>query len=809
MLITRIVHALRMLRKNPGFTLLAILILGLGIGANTAIFSLVDSVLLRPLAYRDSSRLVMLWQSVPSRGLSQIPVSQADFTDYAARSASFERLAAIYLDKEEYAVTGSGTPEQVRGMAVSTNLFALLGVAPGLGRDFLPDEGHPGNERTVIVSHGFWQRHFGGDPSALGRELIVDGNPRKVVGIMPRGFAFPPPLSFGIGSVPGGRDLWVPVVLNTANRDYHPLGVVGRLRSGVSLERARAEVSAIASALAAEYARTNNGLGTSVSPMLEQVVHGARPALLLLLAGVGCVMLIACVNIANLLLARSIVRRKELAVRAALGANRRELIKQILSENMILGLLGGAAGVLLAAWGVDVFRSLADVDIPRLAELHVDWRMFAFGMSLSLLTGLLTGLLPALTASRMDLNEALKEAGRTLASPGHNGIRGALAVAEIGIAIVLLVAAGLLIRSFDRLLRVPPGFQTANLLTLQLRLPQSSYPDTKIAEFETQLLERIAKLPGVVSSAAVNSLPITGFQGSTLFRIEGRLAPHSISQSPMGGQRVVSPAYFRTMGIPLKDGREFSEYDNLHATRVAIVSQSIADRYFSGENPVGRRIQLENAQGPWLNIVGVAGDVHSSGLLAGPAPEFYVPYTQDPWSVMAVVIRTRAHPEALASLVRDQVWSIDHDLPVAHMATMEDNLTASLAGRRFQLIVLGAFAGIALVLALVGIYGVISYTVSHRAHDIAIRMALGARPIEVLRKVLLQGLTLACAGIVAGLVAAVAVTRWMEGLLFQIHPADPATLAAVSVAVLITALLACYLPARRATRIDPVAALRE
>jgi putative ABC transport system permease protein len=807
--LSRVIHALRLLRKNPGLTLLAILILGFGIGANTAIFSVVDSVLLRPLAYRDSNRLVMLWQSVPNRGLSQIPVSQADFADYRARANSFDRIAAVYLDKEEYAVTGAGTPEQVRGMAVSTNLFALLGVAPSLGRDFLPNEGQPGNQRTVIVSHGFWQLHFGGDPSALGRDLMLDGNACKIIGVMPRGFTFPPPLSFGVGSVPSGRDLWVPVVLDTANRDYHPLGVVGRLHSGATLEQARAEVTAIAAGLAKEYARTNNGLGASLSPMLEQVVHGARPALLLLLAGVGCVMLIACVNIANLLLARSIVRRKELAVRAALGANRRELIKQLLSENMILGLLGGCAGVLLALWGIDVFRSLADIGIPRLAEVRVDWRMFVFGVGLSLLTGLLTGLLPALTASRLDLNEALKEAGRSLAGSRHNRIRGTLAVAEIGLAIVLLVAAGLLIRSFDRLLRVDPGFQSANLLTLQLRLPQARYRGPGIAEFETRLLDQVGKLPGVVSAAAVNSLPITGFQGTTLFRIEGQPTPQSISQSPMGGQRVISSAYFRTMGIPLRSGREFTEYDNARSAPVAIVSQSIVDRFFSGENPAGKRIQLDNAQGPWVSIVGVAGDVHSSGLLAGPAPEFYVPYTQDAWSVMAVVIRTRSHPEALVSAVRDQVWSIDHDLPVAHIATMEGNLSESLAGRRFQLIVLGAFAGIALILALVGIYGVISYSVIHRAHEIAIRMALGARTGEVLRNVLLQGFTLACAGIGAGLIAALAVTRWMAGLLFQIRPTDPLTLAAVSAAVLITALLACYLPARRATRIDPVVALRE
>jgi putative ABC transport system permease protein len=800
----RIVHALRLLRKSPGFTALVTLILALGIGANTAIFSVVDTVLFHPLPYRDSNRLVMLWQTVPSKGLPQVPVSQADFFDFRDASKTLDRMAALYLDKDEYSITGIGDPEQVRGVAVSANMFSLLGIAPVLGRDFLPNEDQAGNDRKVILSHGFWQRHFGGDRSVIGRSLMLDGNSHVIVGVMPRGFEFPMPTAEN-----PGKELWVPSVLNRSNRDYHPLGVVAHLSPGASVEQARTEVSTIAARLAAEYAKSNGGVGAKVYPMLESVVSSARPALLLLLAGVGCVLLIACVNIANLLLARSTLRRKEMAVRAALGAGRTELLKQILTENMMLALFGGCAGVLLAVWSVNLLRFFADAGVPRLAEVEVDWRMAAFAAGLSLLTGLLTGLLPALTASRIDINESLKEAGRALAGARHTRVRNVLAVAEIGLALVLLVAAGLLIRSFGRLLNVDPGFKPDNVLTADVRVPRSRYPNQKkIAAFETELLDRASKLPGVSSVATMNSLPIVGFQGATLFRIEGRPAPQQIADSPLASQRVISPGYFRTMGIPLRNGREFTDRDN-GAVGVIIISQSIANRYFPGEDPIGKRMQLDDPKEPWLTIVGVAGDVHQFGLAADSGLAMYVPYLQETWTVMSLVLRAQSHPEALAAAVRAQVSAIDRDQPVANITTLDKIVAGSLSARRFQLMLLGTFAGVALMLALIGIYGVISYSVFHRTNEIAIRMALGARPADVLKNVLLHGMTLAAIGIGTGLTAALLVTRWMTGLLFQVRPADPVTLFAVSAAVLATALLASYLPARRATRIDPVSALRE
>ena len=777
-----------------------VLILALGIGANTVIFSVVDTVLFRPLPYRDASRLVMFWQTIPGKGLHQLPVSQADFYDFRATSKTLEQMATIYLDKSDFAITGLGDPQQVHGMAVSANLFSTLGVAPALGRDFRPDEDEAGNERKVILSHSFWQRQFGGDRSVIGRTLTLDGNVHTIVGVMPRGFEF---------STEPGREVWVPWVLNRANRDYHPLGVVARLRGSATVEQARGEVSTIAAQLAQEYSKSNAGVGATVYPMLELVVSASRPALLMLLAGVGCVLLIACVNVANLLLARSTLRRKEMAVRAALGAGRGELLKQILFENMLLALVGGFGGVLFAIWGVSLLRFFGDAGVPRLAEVEVDWRMLAFALGLSLLTGLLTGLLPAFTASRIDLNESLKEAGRSLAGTRHNRVRNTLAVAEIGLALVLLVAAGLLIRSFVRVLNVDPGFQPNHVLTADVRLPLSKYPTEKqIAAFETELLERVTNLPGVVSAGAVNSLPIVGFQGATLFRIEGRPVPQSLAESALASQRVVSPGYFKTMGIPLHAGRDFSSRDN-GTVPVIIISQSIASRHFPATGPIGKRMQLDDPRQPWLTIVGVAGDVRQFGLAADSGLAMYVPYLQESWSVMSLVVRTQSNPETLARAVREQVWAIDRDQPVANITTLDKIVANSVSARRFQLILLGAFSAVALMLALVGIYGVISYSVFHRSNEIAIRMALGARPADVLKNVLAHGMTLAAIGVGAGLIAAMAVTRWMTGLLFEVHPTDPATLAAVSAAVLVTALAASYLPARRATKIDPATALRD
>jgi putative ABC transport system permease protein len=803
-------YAANILRRSPGFASVAILILALGIGANTAIFTLVDTVLLRPLKYQDPARLVMLWQSVPAQGLAQVPVSQADFTDFQKQNQSFQNMAAIYIDKEEFGLTGAGDPEQVRGMPVSTNLFSMLGVQPMLGRDFLPGEDQAGNENKVILSYGLWQRRFGGDRGVIGKAITLDRQPRTVVGIMPRGFSFPPPMHFGIGEVPSGKELWVPCVLEKANRDYHPLGVVARLKPGVSVKQANAEATTLAGALAKAYPKSNDGVGASVSNMQEQVVSNVRPALVVLFGAVGCVLLIACVNVANLLLARSAGRRKELAVRAALGASRLDLVQQMLLENFALAIPGGVLGALLALWSMDLLRSLTKSNMPRLDELSVNPAMLAFAASVSLLTGLAAGLVPAFSASRVDLNESLKAASRTLAGARHNTLRNALVICQISLALLLLTGAGLLIRSFQQLLHVDPGFQSNNLLTMELRLPHSRYDkDVQLAAFETQLLERIRALSGVVSAGAVNSLPVAGFQGASMVSIEGRPAAKSMSAGMMVGQRVVSPNYFAAMRTPFVAGRDFTPRDAQGSTRVAIVNQALATRYFPGDDPIGKRIKLDGGGEQWQTVVGITASVRHSGLGADADPELFSPYLQGPWEVMAFVVRTRGNPEDLGAAVRSQLWAIDKEQPISRMSTMDKILADSLAGRRLNLVLLGSFAGVALLLALIGIYGVISYAVVQRTGEIAIRMALGAQRSSVWKLVLRQGAALSAAGIVIGILASLGLTRLMSTMLFHVRPMDPVTLASVAAVVLATATLASFLPARRATRIDPMQALRD
>jgi putative ABC transport system permease protein len=803
-------YAINILRRSPGFATVAILILGLGIGANTAIFTLVDTVLLRPLPYHDPARLVMLWQSLPAQGLAQVPVSQADFADFQKQSRSFERMAAIYIDKDEFGLTGAGDPEQVRGMPVSANLFSILGAQPMLGRDFLANEDQAGNDNKVMLSYGLWQRRFGGDLAVIGKVITLDRQPRIVVGVMPRGFNFPPAMHFGVGDVPAGKELWVPCVVDKTNRDYHPLGVVARLKQGVNVQQASAEANTLARAAAKAYPKSNDGVGANVSAMQEQVVSNVRPALAVLFSAVGCVLLIACVNVANLLLARSAGRRKELAVRAALGARRVDLINQMLIENFALAIPGGILGVLLAWWSTDLLRSLTKTNLPRLDELSANPAVLAFAAGLCLATGLAAGLLPAFSASRVDLNESLKVASRTLAGARHHTMRNVLVIGQISLALLLLTGAGLLIRSFQQLLHVDPGFQSNTLLSMELRLPQSRY-DTpaKLAAFETQLLERIRELSGVVTVGAVNSLPIAGFQGASIISIEGRPSSKSLAAGMLVGQRVASPDYFRTMHTPFLAGRDFTTRDTQGATPAAIINQALAARYFPGEDPLGKRIKIDEAGEEWQTIVGITASMHHSGLSADADPEIFSPYLQGPWNTMAFMVRTRGNPEDLAAAVRSQLWAIDKEQPISRMSTMDHLLADSLAGRRLNLILLGSFAGVALLLALIGIYGVISYAVVQRTSEIAIRMALGAQRSSVWKLVLAQGASLSAAGIVIGIIASLALTRVMSTMLFHVRPMDPLTIASVAAVVLATALLATFLPARRATRIDPMEALRD
>jgi len=802
-------YGARRLLKRRGFTLIAVLTLALGIGANTTIFSVVNSVLLRPLPYRDSERLVMVWQTFLKKGWPQVPVTTLDFADIKAQSRSFDEMATAFLDKEDYSLTGAGDAEQVSGMAISANMFDLLGARPALGRNFLGDEDTVGHDRVVVISHGLWQRKFGGEPQVIGKTINLDSQLYTIIGVMPAGFEFPPPVSRGMLNVSASRDLWVPLVITRPNRDSHSLAVIARLKPEVTVAQADAEIATIARQLEQQYPATNSDTGTSLSSLHEQVVQNVRPALWLLFGAVGFVLLIACANIASLLLTRATAQRREMAVRAALGANRSDLLRQLLVETLLLALAGGGLGLLAALWGIDLLRALNPGKLPRLAEVAVDFRVFAFTALMSLLTGLLFGLAPALHASRVNLSECLKLNARGLAGAASGRLRSLLVISEVALALVLLAGAGLLIRSFNHLMNVDPGFSPHNLLTAGIRLPGLRYAnDEQVAAFNQQLVERVAQLPGVVSVGTVNSLPITGFQAATGIYIEGRPAATSISELPLVNQRVVSPGYFQTMGIRLIKGRVFTDLDRRDTMRVVLINETLAERYFAGEEAIGKRIKIDSQEAPWSQIVGVVGDVRHAGLTQQIEPETYVPYTQDSWGVMALVVRTTNDPASLAAAVRAQVWTIDKEQPVFSVKTMDEILATSLAAERFNLILLGSFAAIALLMATMGIYGVSAYTVSQRTQEIGIRMALGAQPGNVLKLILYWAMRLILIGVACGLAAAFALTRLMESLLFGTSATDPATFAMVSLLLAGVALGACFVPARRATRVDPLVALR-
>ena len=799
----------RLLRRNPGFSAIAILTLAIGIGSNTAIFSIVNAVLLRPLPYAHPENLVMIWQALPQRGFATVPVSEPDFAEFKNQSRSFSDLAAVFLDKEDYNLTGSGTPERVAGMNVSANLFSFLGVKPALGRSFLPDEDQPGHEHVVVLSHRLWQRKFGGDPGVLSKAVTIDGQSYTVVGVMPAQFQFPPPTTLGRFTFPSDREMWLPLVLDRPTRANHPLEVFARLKPSVGLSEARAEIDTIAASLAKEFPGTNDGVGGSVLALSNVVVQNSRALLMMLFGIVSFILLIACANVANLLLARATARSRELSVRAALGASRGRLARQAISESAVVALLGGAAGVLLARWGLGLLRAAQGVDLPRLAEVKMDARVAAFAVGVTLLSGWLFGLAPAWLASRADVNECLKQGSRSLAGGWSGRVRGPLIVAEVALALMPMIAAGLLIRSFTKLLAVDPGFDAQNLLTANLRLSHLRYPkDDRITAFTEQVLDRIRALPGVGSASTVNSLPITGFQGASALFIEGRPDPRSIADTPLADERVVSSDYFRTMRIPILSGRAISDQDGRESAKVAVINGSAARRYFSGVDPLGKRLKVDSKNDSWRVIVGVAGDVHQSGLAQDPDAEIYLPQSQEAWSVMTIVVRGASDVQSLASAVRDQVWAIDKEQPVFNIKSMDQILAESLASRKFTLWLLGGFAGIALLLAAIGIYGVISYSVTQRTREIGIRVAIGARPADVFWLVVGQGMLLSLVGIAIGLAGALALSRVMSSLLFGIGATDVSTLVVSTMMVFVVGVLASYIPARRAVRVDPMVALR-
>jgi putative ABC transport system permease protein len=797
----------RRLLKSPGFTVVAVVALALGIGANSAIFSVVNAVLLQPLPYREPDRLVILWETNPQLLDDYLKThneaAPANFYDWLAQSRSFENLAAFRW--RTFILTGGDTPEQVRGNAVTPNMFATLGVGPVLGRDFLPEEGQPGKDKEAILSYGLWQRRFGADPHVVNRQISVNGEPYTVVGVMPREFEFPRAES----------ELWTPFApaddLKT-NRTSHFLYTRARLKPGVRLEQAQAEMDTIAARLRQQYPDADDQRGVRVASLPAESVAQIRPALLILLAAVGFVLLIACANVANLMLARAAARQKEIAIRTALGAGRWRIVRQLLTESVLLSVLGGAAGLLLARWGVDLLltsmpRQFA-LGIPGWSRIGLDYRVLGFTLAVSLLTGVLFGLFPALQASKSDLNETLKEGGRSSVASGRVRFRNALIVAEVTLSLVLLVGAGLMMRSIVRLMDVSPGFDPQNLITLELSLPQTQYAKKEqVANFYSELTRRVRELPGVESAATIDMMPMGGSGGTTAFMVEGRPAPPP-GQYPEANARTASPGYFKTMRIPVLKGREFDEHDTPDSPLVVIINETFARKYWPGENPVGKRLLDPGNRFPPVQIVGVVGDIKHWGLDDKAEEYLYTSSTQTPESSMFVVVRTAADPAGVTASVRNEVRALGRELPVYNIEPMSQRIVESTASRRLVMFLLSVFAGVALVLASVGIYGVMAYTVAQRTHEIGIRMALGAARGDILRLVVRQGMLLALAGVALGLMLSFAVTRFLSGLLFGVGANDPLTLVGVSLVLTLVALLACLIPARRAMKVDPLVALR-
>ncbi len=804
-------YAARALLKRPGFSVVAVLTLALGIGANTAIFSVVNATLLRPLPFKDPERVVMIWGFLPKMAdtTDKLPNSAPNFLGLKSQSQSFERLAAFR--SWSWQMTGGSEAELLRGARVSADFFEAVGAGPILGRAFTAEEDLPNRAPVAIISHGLWQRHFGGDPNVLGKTIMLTGQNAAVVGVMPEGFQFPG----GANMLPGlqfalQNDVWMPLAITDEERERHGnlnLATIGRLKPGVSATQGEAELRAIQQGLPLG----TIGFTLNVLPLHQQMVGTIRKPLLVLLATVALVLLIACANIANLLLARATSRQKEIAIRAALGAGRRRIVGQLLTESLLLSLTGGAIGLLLAVWGNSLLVSVIPREVPRINDVGVDARILLFTLAISIVTGLIFGLLPALQASRFDLNRSLKEGVRGMTSgAGQNRLRSLLVVSEVAMALVLLIGAALLMKSFIRLLDVNPGFNPENVLTFEIQLPNLPPSRYERSEEQTtffqQLMTRLQALPGVENAGGVLSLPLSGAHESTDVFLEGQETTLA-AQRPTADYTMVTPDYFATLQIPLLQGRYFTAQDKRDGSLVIIINDTFAERLWPGQNPIGKRMRIgfEEKQ---REVIGVVGSVKQMSLDAEPRPAMYMPHLQAPTPGLTLLVRTRGEPLSMAAAVRQEVRAIDKDVPVTQVQTMEKVLGASVAQPRFSMLVVGLFAALALVLSAVGIYGVMAYAVSRRAHEIGVRMALGAGANQVLKLVLKDGMTLALAGIAIGLLGAFALTRLMASLLFGIGAKDPATFVSVAVFLALVAFIACYIPARRATKVDPLVALR-
>ncbi len=799
---------LRTLRKSPGFTAIAVLTLALGIGANTAIFSVVENVLLRPLPYNHPESLVEIWNTYP--GFQTVGISAGDYMDYHRLAKSFSAMGAYGEVSQGFNLTGVGEPERVQASVASSSLFSMLGVRPVVGRTFLPEEDKPGGDAVVLLSHRYWQRRFGADPAVVEREVALDGRKFRVVGVLPETF-----------QIMRTMDLWLPINGYQGSLDdhiHHGIAPIARLRPGVTVEQAGAEIETLNRQETVAYPDSHKSWGTLVHVMEDPSAAKLRATLLVLFAAVGLVLLIACANIANLLLARNAAREREMALRTALGAAPGRLVRQLLTESILLSLCGGGAGLLLAAAGIQALGALAPAELTVIRETRIDVPILAFTIGVCLTAGIICGLLPALRARMRDLNNILKQGSKGTGAPGSHRVHNVLVVCEIALALVPLVGAGLLLQSFRHLLDVAPGFQTERVLSMQIT--QAAIPPVEAAKLSQdqqielgkkqslqfdQIIQQVSALPGVKSAGGISTLPLaTDMREASRFLIEGQPIL-ATGVRPVAQIRTASPEYFATVGIPLQKGRLLTRDDWVQQDKI-VVNDTMARRFFGNEDPIGHRVNFcsLDPQPCWFSIVGIVGNVHQFGLEAGPT---YDAYFTGGWTPH-LVIRTSSDPVAIAAAATEVVHRVDPSLPVTEVTTLDGLLSRSISPRRFSAVLIGVLAALALVLSAVGIYGVMSYTVGQRTQEIGIRMALGAQPQNMLALVLGRGVGLALTGIAAGIFGALALTRFLSSLLFGVRPTDPLTFAAVAALLLMVALAACYIPARRAMKVDPMVALR-
>jgi putative ABC transport system permease protein len=797
-------HGVRLLLRSPGFTAIAVAALAIGIGSNTAVFSVVHTLLIQPLPYRDAERLAVIWEHNLPRDKKNNVVSPGNFIHWREMQQSFEDLAAVSGSvglSFTVTITGAGEPEEVPVQLVTASFFSVLGVNPAIGRPFTVDEDKPEN-RVVVISDRLWRRKFSGDRNLLNRTIAIDGTLRELVGIMPPGFSY----------FDKSVDVWLPMAFPAAARTPRGrwINVAGRLKPGVTFEQAQQDMARVHAELTRLFADFNTGWTARVVPLREELTGKVRPALLMMLAAVGFVLLIACANVANLLLARATARQRELAVRAALGAGRLRIIRQLLAESLVLAGVGGIAGLLVAEWGVRLLRAVAaqKLPIPRLEAVSIDVWVLSFTLLISLLTGLFFGLVPALSVSGSALNNALKEGGRSGSAARGNKTRAAFVIAEVALALVLLTGAGLLMRSFVNLLDVSPGFNPEQTLTMDLSLPGTRYgEDAKRIDFYQRLIDRIAVLPGVQAAGAVSSLPLAGLGAATSYEVVGQPLPAK-GEEPVCDVRVATNGYFKALGIPLLRGRWFNETDPVDVKNRVIINEAMARRHWPNEDAIGKRIKVSWTDNREDEIIGIVGDVRQASLDTAARPTTYWPYRRFTYPTMTLTVKMAGNLTALVDTILGIVRNQDPLLAVADIRTMEQVVGDSVAERRLTMVMLAIFAGAALVLAAVGIYGVIAYSVTQRTQEIGIRMALGARQANVLWMVVGNAMLLAATGIVIGAVGGLLLTRLMRDLLFQVRPADPTTFAGVAAVLALVALAASYFPARRAARVDPLVALR-